>query len=68
MASHMDVNAIVYCGDDADQIELVQREAVHNIKRVVLRQERDWRSQSDQGPYEILDSQEVKTTWHPIGS
>lgn len=67
-ASHLDVNAIVYCGDSAGEIEAIETEAVHNLKRVVVRRGRDWGSEEAADPYQILDTLEVKTTWHPIGS
>jgi hypothetical protein len=28
----------------------------------------DWKTDAAQNPYLIQDTQEVKTTWHPIGS
>jgi acyl-CoA reductase-like NAD-dependent aldehyde dehydrogenase len=65
--SHLDVNAVVYYGDDAAEIERLQREAVANVKRVVLRRGDAWREVEAVGPYAILDTCEVKTTWHPIG-
>ncbi|HWP39879.1 MAG TPA: aldehyde dehydrogenase family protein [Tepidisphaeraceae bacterium] len=67
MASHMDVNAIVYCGDDPEQRTLVRSRAALNVKRAIIYDRDDWISHNAQGPYFILDTQEVKTTWHPIG-
>ena len=66
-ASHMDVNAVVYCepGDDA---RTIQELAAHNIKRVIARADTNWTHASSQGPYLIKDTQETKTTWHPVGS
>ncbi|MBX7137318.1 MAG: aldehyde dehydrogenase family protein [Oligoflexia bacterium] len=66
-ASHMDVNALVYCGSDAEEIRTVQLEAAENLKRVVIEENSDWQSEERQSPYTILATQEVKTTWHPIG-
>lgn len=62
-ASHMDVNAIVYAGTDRSELTKIRIAAADNVKRVLPRA--DWDSQS---PYQILDTQEVKTTWHPIGT
>ena len=62
-ASHMDVNAIVYNGTDVEELKLVQEQATENLKRVIVRER-----VGDQGPYLIKAAQEVKTTWHPIGS
>ena len=67
-ASHMDVNAIVYCDGDADVSRSIQQLAADNIKRVISRVDTNWSSDAAQHPYLIQDTQEVKTTWHPIGS
>ena len=67
-ASHMDVNAIVFCDAAGGTAKTVQELASDNIKRVVARGDIDWTSESSQHPYLIRDTQEVKTTWHPIGS
>ena len=67
-ASHMDVNAIVYCDGGKKTARTVQELAADNIKRVVSRAGIDWRQQSSQHPYLIRETQEVKTTWHPIGT
>ncbi len=67
-ASHMDVNAIVYC-DGGKQVAItVQDLAANNIKRVIARTYVDWSKPDVEHPYLIRDTQEVKTTWHPIGS
>lgn len=67
-ASHMDVNAVVYCDGDADLAKDIQDHAANNIKRVIDRVDTDWGDDSAQNPYLIEQTQEVKTTWHPIGS
>lgn len=66
-ASHMDVNAIVYCDDDGDTAKDIQTAAADNVKRVIARADTDWSADLAQSPYLIRDTQEVKTTWHPIG-
>jgi acyl-CoA reductase-like NAD-dependent aldehyde dehydrogenase len=66
-ASHMDVNAIVYSDKDADVGRTIQVEAAQNIKRVIARTDIKWESEASQNPYLIQDTQETKTTWHPIG-
>ena len=67
-ASHMDVNAIVYC-DGGKQVAItVQDLAANNIKRVIARTSVDWSKPDVEHPYLIRDTQEVKTTWHPIGT
>ena len=66
-ASHMDVNAIVYCDADRKAAAAIQETAADNIKRVIPRVGTDWSRADAQHPYLIRDTQEVKTTWHPIG-
>src|SRR5678816_2633001 len=65
-ASHMDVNAIVYCGNDELIQKEIQQKAAGNVKRVLIYQDVNWLSEKVQTPYYILDLQEIKTTWHPI--
>ena len=67
-ASHMDVNAIIYCDADAESARAIEIRAADNIKRVVARTETDWSKEQAQNPWLIRDTQEVKTTWHPIGT
>lgn len=66
-ASHMDVNALVYCDDDTGMARDLQTAAADNVKRVIVRVDVHWKEDGAQGPYLIKDTQEVKTTWHPIG-
>ncbi len=67
-ASHMDVNAVVFCDGDAELAKDIQDHAANNIKRVIERVNTDWGDDSAQSPYLIEQTQEIKTTWHPIGS
>ena len=67
-ASHMDVNAVVWCDGNRKTAETVQDLAAENMKRVVRRTRIDWSKDDAQDPYLIRDTQEVKTTWHPIGT
>jgi len=66
-SNHMDVNACIYCGDDAEQIKTVQVNAALNVKRAVIYPKNDWFESGSQSPYRIMDLQEIKTTWHPVG-
>ena len=66
-ASHMDVNAVVFCDADKKVAKSVQLAAADNIKHVISRAKIDWSNSTSQHPYLIRDTQEVKTTWHPIG-
>jgi len=67
-ASHMDVNAIICCDGARTTAQTVQELAAENMKRVVRRARIDWTRAEAQHPYLIRDTQEVKTTWHPIGT
>jgi acyl-CoA reductase-like NAD-dependent aldehyde dehydrogenase len=64
-ASHMDVNAIVYYRNSANEIKNIQELASLNVKRSFIKNEDAWKSETE-SPYSILDLQEIKTTWHPI--
>ncbi len=66
-ASHMDANAAGCYGHDGAEKKTVQENAALNVKRTILRCDTDFHSPSSQGPYHILDTQEIKTTWHPVG-
>jgi delta 1-pyrroline-5-carboxylate dehydrogenase len=65
LASHMDVNAIVYGGEDQTILKIIKENAVANIKRVAV-QQKDWMKTDSQDLYMLSDTQELKTTWHPI--
>lgn len=41
-SSHMDVNAIVYCRNNKDQIKLIGENAALNVKRVFIYNNKDW--------------------------
>lgn len=63
LSGHMDVNALLLCSDEAGEQKLVQEQAVENVKRVALHSD----APLGESPYHILDFQEIKTTWHPVG-
>lgn len=65
-ADHMDVNAIVFCEDDAAIQKMIQEKSAMNLKRVILYNKINWQTDAGQSPYFIMDTQEIKTTWHPI--
>ncbi len=67
MASHMDINTIIYCGDDEKIIKSISELASGNIKRTVFYRKDDWTNESYESPYLIEETQEIKTTWHPTG-
>ncbi len=66
MASHMDVNAFLYTGNDKKEMLSIQELAVENLKRVRLKDFSNVYSLDHETPYYIEDFLEMKTTWHPI--
>jgi acyl-CoA reductase-like NAD-dependent aldehyde dehydrogenase len=64
-SSHMDVNAIIYCRKDKNEMKIVGENASLNVKRTFY-WNKDWSKEEGQDPYLILDLQEIKTTWHPM--
>ena len=65
-ADHMDVNATVFCEDDAATQKMIKEKSALNVKRVILYHKVKWTDATGQSPYFIMDLQEIKTTWHPI--
>ncbi len=63
LVAHMDVNAVVVADASKEERTMLETEATCNLKRVVYR---NVAPSAVEGPYAILDTQEVKTTWHPI--
>lgn len=66
-STHMDVNAMVYCGKMGEELKQIKINATQNVKRIVHMDVSDWYAEEAHGPYFILDTQETKTTWHPVG-
>ena len=62
-AEHMDVNAFLLCSDEEEEAKMAGKLAAENLKRVVSHPD----SPLKEHPYHILDFQEIKTTWHPVG-
>jgi acyl-CoA reductase-like NAD-dependent aldehyde dehydrogenase len=65
-ASHMDVNAVIFCENDELIQKDIQEKASLNVKRVLFYNDIDWFTERGESPYLIMDTQEIKTTWHPI--
>jgi acyl-CoA reductase-like NAD-dependent aldehyde dehydrogenase len=63
---HMDVNATIYCEKDTDMQKMIREKSALNLKRVFFYDEADWTGAGGQSPYFIFDTQEIKTTWHPV--
>lgn len=67
-SSHMDVNTINYTDKlSIEMKKMIDENASTNIKRVIKKTISDWYSEDAFGPYYIVDYQETKTTWHPVG-
>jgi len=64
IVTHMDVNAMVYYGDDKSIVKNLEEEATHNLKRIRVYEAAELLK--SEGLHYISDCQEVKTTWHPI--
>ncbi len=60
---HMDVNGVLLCSDNTEEKKAAELESAENLKRMSLQPDQAL----PQSPYHILDFQEIKTTWHPIG-
>lgn len=65
-ATHMDINAVLYGRQDAKEKTTLQTLAIDNLKRIKIKSEGNFFSDSWENPYLMLDFMEVKTTWHPI--
>ena len=63
---HMDVNACVYCEKDLEVKRFLREKSATNLKRIFIYDKIDWNTEAGQSPYFIMDTQEIKTTWHPI--
>ena len=65
MAGHMGVHALVADGISNATTTELREQCTDNLKRFFRRQH-DWTDPETQNPYLILDTQEIKTTWHPV--
>jgi len=67
-SNHMDVNAIVYCDGDSSVIKEIKEKSTSNLKRPIIYTKINWDGDKAGSPYFIMALQELKTTWHPIGT
>lgn len=65
-AGHMDINAVISCDENPEVQKLIREKSVANLKRVFFYDKRKWTGGEGESPYLILDTQEIKTTWHPV--
>ncbi len=66
-ANHMDVNAIVYNGNNLEEIIKIKELSSLNVKRAIIYKDVNDMDENSQNGYRIMDLQEIKTTWHPVG-
>ncbi len=66
MTDHMDVNAVIFCEKDSKTIQQIKEKSAGNLKRVILYPHINYEKADAQSLYFIQDTQEIKTTWHPI--
>lgn len=63
---HMDVNATIYGENNSDIKKMMREKSALNLKRIVFYDKVKWYGPEGQSPYFIMDTQEIKTTWHPV--
>jgi hypothetical protein len=63
---HMDVNATIYCEPDSSVQKMMREKSAMNLKRITFYDKVKWGTDEGQSPYFIMDTQEIKTTWHPV--
>lgn len=63
---HMDVNATIYCEKDSTIQKMMREKSALNLKRIFFYDKVNWYNEEGQSPYFIMDTQEIKTTWHPV--
>ena len=66
-ASHKDVNSIIFCDESPERLTEIQKLSTNNFKRFIKRSPTFYKDQNAESPELIMDTQEIKTTWHPIG-
>ncbi|MCC5845010.1 MAG: aldehyde dehydrogenase family protein [Verrucomicrobia bacterium] len=64
-AGHMGVHGLIVDDCAKDTAAGLREQCAENLKRLILRAA-DWTSPDSQHPYLIMDTQELKTTWHPV--
>lgn len=63
---HMDVNATIYCENNSEIKKMIREKSAMNLKRITFYDKVNWYTFEGQSPYFIMDTQEIKTTWHPV--
>ena len=60
------MNATIYCENDSTIQKMMKEKSAMNLKRIFFHDKVNWSSSEGQSPYFIMDTQEIKTTWHPV--
>ncbi len=63
---HMDVNATIYCENNSEIKKMMREKSANNLKRITFYDKINWYADEGQSPYFIMNTQEIKTTWHPV--
>ncbi|MCP4848541.1 MAG: aldehyde dehydrogenase [Verrucomicrobiaceae bacterium] len=69
-ANHLDINAIIDGSGDSEITSILKKGSSTNLKRVTIRNmsATAWNGKAGRDPYFIMDSVELKTLWHPVGT
>lgn len=67
LSAHMDLNAIFNANKDPELRKQIDENCALNVKRRQHLSDTDWSDSKHETPYYIMDFQEIKTTWHPVG-
>lgn len=67
LSSHMDLNAVFNANNNSQTRKQIDENCALNIKRRRHIDIEDWTGSEHESPYYIMDFQEIKTTWHPVG-
>jgi acyl-CoA reductase-like NAD-dependent aldehyde dehydrogenase len=66
-STHMEISCVAVGDASSEELKALETEAAFSVKRVRSLSADNWCDAQWQGPSWILDYQESKTTWHPIG-
>ena len=67
LTSHMDLNAVFNSNIDKEIRKQIDENCALNVKRRRHVENHSWSDPIHESPYYIMDFQEIKTTWHPVG-
>jgi delta 1-pyrroline-5-carboxylate dehydrogenase len=67
LSSHMDLNGVFNANKDGEIRKQIDENCALNVKRRQHLSDIDWTADEQENPYYIMDFQEIKTTWHPVG-